>query len=257
MNIKLIAIGGKKDGMEIPITTPTFLIGRGEGCHIRPQCNFVNQIHCQISVDKGAAAIDDCSGAVGTFVNGEKIKWHTILKHGDRIKVGTMELEVQYAPDEKTEKKPIPKVPPAATRKVVASTASEEEAAVLTWVEGKGEKPKEVKQNVALPTNVAATNAVETPATPAMKGRRYEIEIEGTDLLLAVAIGIMLIVVLCMVWPSIPWPDWHWHPIHWYWVRVVWCWSNWSWFQWGIPATFVALLALLLGIRVWRQRVRQ
>jgi hypothetical protein len=200
---------------------------------------------------------------VGTFVNGEKIKWHTKLKHCDRIKVGTLELEIQYTPDEDTDKKPIPKVRPVATRKVVASNASEEESSILKWVEGEGGKPKEVKQNIDVSASMAATNAVKTaavaPATPATKGRRHEIEIEyeWTDLLLTAAIGILLIVVLCMVWPMIPWPDWHWHSIHWYWVRAVWCWSNWSWFQWGTPVAFVALLTLLLGIRAWRQQMRQ
>ncbi len=269
MKVKLIAIGGKKAGMEIPITTPTFLIGRDEKCHLRPECKFVNHVHCQISVDKGSVVVDDCSGAIGTFVNGEKVKWRHVLKNGDRIKVGTLELEVRFTANEKDEKKPIPKAREVAGSAVVAAAINGQEAEILKWVEGKSEKPKEAKQNATLAANLAATSVNKTPGValvaPAIQGRQpgqarageMEIEYEGADLLLAATIGIMLIVVLCMVWPMIPWPHWHWHPVHWYWIRAVWYWSNLSWFRWITSATFLALLTLLLGIRTWRQRARQ
>ena len=163
MKVKLIAIGGKKAGMEIPITTPTFLIGRDEKCHLRPECKFVNHVHCQISVDKGSVVVDDCSGAIGTFVNGEKVKWRHVLKNGDRIKVGTLELEVRFTANEKDEKKPIPKAREVAGSAVVAAAINGQEAEILKWVEGKSEKPKEAKQNATLAANLAATSVNKTP----------------------------------------------------------------------------------------------
>ena len=251
MRVKLVVIGGKKTGMEIPITTPTFVIGRGEGCHLRPQCSFVNQIHCQISVDaKGSVAIDDSSGAVGTFVNGERIKWHTVLKHGDRIKVGTLELEVQYAAEEEVEK-PSPATS-VARRAVVPTAVSKEEVDILKWVEQAEEKEDDdkVEQKVAaVSTPPTAKHQVVSVAEEKRPRHPHEIEIEweGADLLLATSIGILLIVVLCMVWPMIPWPHWHWHPPRWYWTLAIWYWTYTSWAKW----VAIGFSAFVVSLFVW------
>jgi pSer/pThr/pTyr-binding forkhead associated (FHA) protein len=264
MKVKLVVVGGKKAGMEIPITTPTFLIGRGEGCHIRPQDNFVNQIHCQISVDnKGTAAIDDSSGAVGTFVNGEKIKWRRNLKHGDRIKVATLELEIQYNADEEDAKEPLPTAPVVAPR-VVVQANDDHEPDIAEWVGEDGKKADKHVLNPALPlATLAGIDAgkarVAAAATSARQERQQrprwreiEVEWEGTDLLLFATIAIMVIVVLCMTIPIIPWPDWHWHPMRWYWTRICWYWTYRSWVKFSVIGFFLALVSLLLWLRARR-----
>ena len=169
-------------------------------------------------------AIDDSSGAVGTFVNGEKIKWHTALRHGDRIKVGTLELEIQYTPDEEPEEKPVPKTRTIAARAVVQAN-DDQEPDITQWVGEDGKKADKHVPSPALPlatpagidAGKARAAAVAVPATQERRQRPHwreiEVEWEGTDLLLFATIGILAIVVLCMVFPMIPWPDWHWHPM--------------------------------------------
>ena len=100
MKLKLVVIGGKKAGMEIPISMPKYLIGRGDDCHLRPQSQLVSRKHCVISTDNGSAAIEDCGSANGTLVNGEKVQRRRELKTSDRIKIGPLELEVRLATGE-------------------------------------------------------------------------------------------------------------------------------------------------------------
>ena len=113
-------------------------------------------------------------------------------------------------------------------------------------------------QNAALPVlTLAAVDAgmvrtASIAATDTQDGQpqslhwhEFEIEWEGTDLLLASSIGILLIVVLCMVAPMIPWPDWHWHPPSWYWIRICWYWTNIWWVKLSVMG-FLAVVASLL-----------
>ena len=66
--------------MEILISMPRCIVGRGEECHIRPQSEQVSRKHCVISVDNGSAAVEDCGSANGTFVNGDRIQRRRELK---------------------------------------------------------------------------------------------------------------------------------------------------------------------------------
>jgi pSer/pThr/pTyr-binding forkhead associated (FHA) protein len=100
MGHKLVVIGGKRAGLEILISTPQCLIGRGEDCHIRPQSPLVSRRHCVISVHDGKnVTIEDCGSINGTFVNGEKVERQRELKNNDRIRIGSLEFEVQLSAD--------------------------------------------------------------------------------------------------------------------------------------------------------------
>ena len=54
MEVKLIVANGKQAGKEIPVAGHTFLIGRGEGCQLRPQCSEVSRKHCAILIEEGS-----------------------------------------------------------------------------------------------------------------------------------------------------------------------------------------------------------
>ena len=97
MEVNLIVANGKQMGKKISISSPKFLIGRGEECNLRPQSSLVSRKHCVILIEKDSAAIEDLGSTNGTLVNGEKLAERRELKNGDRIKVGMLELEVQLA----------------------------------------------------------------------------------------------------------------------------------------------------------------
>jgi hypothetical protein len=200
MIVKLVVIGGKKAGMEIPISTPTFLIGRGEGCHIRPQCKFVNAVHCQISVDKDkkSVAIEDCSGGVGTFVNGEKIKWRYTLKNGDRIKVGTLELEVRLDTKKEVEKKqPAPKSKTFVASNIAA--VDDDDKDIAQWL---NEGPTSAPPVAAIPA-VSAVSMSSPPVVceePVRKAAR-SLNLDTGDMLLLALLPLLSIAVLSMLFP--------------------------------------------------------
>lgn len=253
MKVKLVAIGGKKAGMEIPITTKTFTIGSGDWCHLRPQCDFVNLVHCQILLDRGSVAIEDSSGAVGTFVNGEKIKWRTILKHGDHIRVGTLELEVRIDSEAKEE---VPIAAAAVPRATPKAGREDGEPDIAKWVGGDENGGEKHVPGSALP--LAAASAIiagEPPATAAAveeqrpkrpRWREIEVEWQGADLLLLISIGVMVIVLLCMTFPMIPWPELH--PVGWYWIRICWYWTYCTWPKLALIGFFAGMVTLFVWL---------
>jgi pSer/pThr/pTyr-binding forkhead associated (FHA) protein len=127
MDMKLVVVGGKQTGMEIPIRKSKFLIGRGTECHLRPQSHMVSRKHCAILVEAGAVSIEDYGSTNGTFVNGEKVNKLKELHGGDRIKVGILELELRMATAAPDVKKPVAQsVPAAAAHAPAPASASDD-----------------------------------------------------------------------------------------------------------------------------------
>ena len=122
MELKLVVVGGKQEGMEIPVQGPAFLIGRGEECRLRPQSTLVSRKHCAIVLDKDSAVLVDYGSVNGTLVNGERVQERQELKNGDRIKIGMLELDVRTAVSLVGKKKPkVNNVQEAAARTVGAA----------------------------------------------------------------------------------------------------------------------------------------
>jgi pSer/pThr/pTyr-binding forkhead associated (FHA) protein len=69
-------------------------IGRATGADFIVDAALVSRVHCRLTAAQGGALeVKDLESTNGTFVNGERI--HTAsLRHGDRLKVGRVELEV-------------------------------------------------------------------------------------------------------------------------------------------------------------------
>ena len=106
MEVKLVVVGGKQAGTEIPIPTRRFVIGRGEDCHLRPHSKSVSRKHCAIVVEEGVAAIEDFDSTNGTFVNGERVQKRRALKNGDHITVHRWEFAVRLTVAQETRRTP-------------------------------------------------------------------------------------------------------------------------------------------------------
>jgi pSer/pThr/pTyr-binding forkhead associated (FHA) protein len=153
MEVKLVVVGGKHAGTAIPIPGPKFLIGRGEGCHFRPQSHLVSRKHCAIVVQEGSVMIEDFGSTNGTFVNGEKVQQQRELKSGDHIKVGGFELEVELTATLEGKKKPkVNNVQEAAARTVAAPVSPEGELDISGWLtDEEGEKPAPSPETAVAP----------------------------------------------------------------------------------------------------------
>jgi len=106
MEVKLRVAEGKNAGRVIQVTRGKFFVGRAEDCHLRPRSDLVSRHHCVILVEEGFAAVRDFGSKNGTFVNGERIRSEQELKSGDRLTVGTLNLEVELAAGGDAAKKP-------------------------------------------------------------------------------------------------------------------------------------------------------
>jgi len=135
MEAKLVVIGGKNAGRAIPVTGPEFVIGRAEGCQLRPQSDRVSRRHAAIRVKEGAVTVEDCGSKNGTLVNDEKIEGEHRLKTGDHLKVGNLEFEVQLEVSVGGKKKPKVKNVQEAVARTVES-AAEDDMDISAWLEG-------------------------------------------------------------------------------------------------------------------------
>ena len=70
MKIQLIVVQGKPEGKVIPLTGPVFKIGRGEGCHLRPNSELVSREHAEFRVVDEEVTVRDLGSRNGTLVNG-------------------------------------------------------------------------------------------------------------------------------------------------------------------------------------------
>ena len=94
MQVKLVVQGGSKAGLEIPVTGPRFLIGREEGCQLRPKSDLISRKHCEIVFDDGHVVVRDLNSRNGVYVNGEKIDREHVVEPGDALRVGALEFTV-------------------------------------------------------------------------------------------------------------------------------------------------------------------
>jgi pSer/pThr/pTyr-binding forkhead associated (FHA) protein len=133
MEVNLIVANGKLAGKKIPVASSKFLIGRGDECQVRPTSSLVSRRHCLILVEGDSATIEDLGSTNGTFVNNEKLAERRMLKSGDRIKVGMLEVEVQLTIAAK-KKAAIQSVQEAAARTVAAASATDDDFDVSRWL---------------------------------------------------------------------------------------------------------------------------
>lgn len=159
MEVKLIVIGGKNQGREIPVTEPEFLIGRSEGCHLRPASDRVSRRHCAIRLHEGRVMVVDFNSTNHTFVNDEQVTTERELKNGDRLKIGVLEFEVQLAVSVGGKIKPkVHTIQEAAARTVQNTAAKEDEIDITRWLED-GETETDEQASIRSTMSVKDTHA--------------------------------------------------------------------------------------------------
>jgi len=106
MKVQLIVVQGKPEGKTIPLLGPTFKIGRGENCHLRPNSEQVSREHSEFSITADKVVVRDLGSRNGTLVNGKTLTEPCTLKDRDLIQVGPLTFAIS-----------IEGVPAAATKK--------------------------------------------------------------------------------------------------------------------------------------------
>jgi len=90
----LIVIDGPAEGAQCPLTLPLVSIGRDDACTFQVLDPLVSRKHLQVRFDEttGKHVIADYRSAHGTLVNGKHILIDTVLRDGDRVKIGNTTL---------------------------------------------------------------------------------------------------------------------------------------------------------------------
>ena len=138
MQVVLRVVGGKHNGREIKLTVPKFIIGRGEGAHLRPSSDLVSRHHCGISVSDGTVIVEDLGSRNGTFVNGEQLKGAHNARSGDTIRIGRLQFELVMDPARTAKKAKVTNVLEAAARTATAPKQGIEDS-ISDWLDTESE----------------------------------------------------------------------------------------------------------------------
>lgn len=162
LQVQLKVVGGKHDGRIISITSPKFLIGREQDCHLRPNSDLVSRHHCVMTVDNYTLRLRDLGSTNGTFVNGERMRGELQLKAGDLVAVGKLQFEIQLTEVQ-------PEAEPATSEDTVTNgIAAQSEETV--HIDQNPEAPAAPQQPPAAPEQPAAPGADSLTAPPNVGG---------------------------------------------------------------------------------------
>lgn len=137
MKVKLRITKGSNAGQELKIPTPKCVIGRDEGCHLRPKSDAISRRHCVLYVKSGSLIVRDLQSKNGTFVNGERVEGDRTLSSGDAIQFGPLAFEVVIDHSLGGEKKPkVTSVKEAAARTTaVMQPGAVDDGDISDWLE--------------------------------------------------------------------------------------------------------------------------
>lgn len=95
MEVNLVVVQGKPEGMVISLKGPKFLIGRGSACNLRPNSDLVSKMHCGLQILDDKVILHDLGSKNGTFLNHERIEDSTEVQDGDLLRVGPLVFAIQ------------------------------------------------------------------------------------------------------------------------------------------------------------------
>ena len=77
------------------VLTPEMTIGRGDGATITVDDSFVSSVHCRVFGRDDMWMVEDLGSTNGTYVDRKKVTAPTVLRSGDVIQIGDVELEAR------------------------------------------------------------------------------------------------------------------------------------------------------------------
>jgi len=106
MHVRLKVLQGSHSGKELKIPTPKCLIGRADDCHLKPQSDAISRHHCVIVTTENEVVVRDLKSRNGTYVNDERVTEEAVLLHGDVLRVGPLQFELNIEPSAAKPKRP-------------------------------------------------------------------------------------------------------------------------------------------------------
>lgn len=91
---ELIIQTGKHRGRKLVLSHAEIVLGRSPECHVRLAIGDVSKQHCALRATAEGLFARDLGSRNGTYVNDQPIDREVLLKPGDRLRIGAMELLV-------------------------------------------------------------------------------------------------------------------------------------------------------------------
>ncbi|MDG2207169.1 MAG: FHA domain-containing protein [Pirellulales bacterium] len=134
VRLKLVVVGGSRNGEEIQVSGPKFFIGRDRECQLRPGSDVISRHHCALIVEDGYVAVRDFNSKNGTFVDGQRVVGEQELQAGCELAVGPLRFLVQFDVAVGGKKRPpVQSVTEAAER--TAQLAGDDDADIDDWLD--------------------------------------------------------------------------------------------------------------------------
>jgi len=108
MKISLVVASGVHQGKTIPVVGPQFLIGREEGCQLRPASPAISKKHCAVRIRDEKVFVEDFGSTNGTFLNDEPVVGERETVAGDRLRVGPLDFRVTIVKVTPSDSTPLP-----------------------------------------------------------------------------------------------------------------------------------------------------
>jgi pSer/pThr/pTyr-binding forkhead associated (FHA) protein len=96
MDVRLVIEKGRTPVRDIHLHQAETIIGRRRGVAVRIPSAEVSREHCRILMEDGYLTVEDLDSVNGTYVNGVAISSRSVLRPGDRLKVGPIQFVVEY-----------------------------------------------------------------------------------------------------------------------------------------------------------------
>lgn len=95
MLLRLVVVSdGKRDGQEVVVNKPRYLIGRDPRANLQPASILVSARHCMLLVSDSSVIVQDLQSTNGTFVNEQRVRGEKELRNGDILRVGPLRFRV-------------------------------------------------------------------------------------------------------------------------------------------------------------------
>jgi pSer/pThr/pTyr-binding forkhead associated (FHA) protein len=88
----------RSDGQKarsIRVESSSLVLGRAPECELPLEDTYVSQQHARIFAKDGAWYVEDLGSTNGTFVNDQRLSSPAMVQSGDRIRLGTTEVELR------------------------------------------------------------------------------------------------------------------------------------------------------------------
>ncbi len=125
MKVSLVVASGAHQGKVIPITGPSFVIGRDAQCHLRPASQAISKRHCGIAIRDGKVYVQDLGSTNGTTVNDQLMKnTETVIEDGASVKLGPLDFIVKIEKTAVHDGTPLPAASPETSAALAAVKAA-------------------------------------------------------------------------------------------------------------------------------------